>query len=138
MTSPKLTAERPYARRSPVSRFFAVGRISVGGIDRTLWGFMSFYNGLERPPIFAAFAGTVPVDSHGNIRTEDLKEGTIIVEPGLIYNPIPPTDVTGKMMAEHDRAMKIWKPKTQIITERSDAPAVDMGVIHMPGTGKLQ
>jgi hypothetical protein len=138
MAEPIIKSERPYFRRSPVAKFFKVGNMTVNGIQRTLWGFMSFHNGVGKLPTFAAFGGLAPVDEHGHLRIEGLKDGVIIVAPGIIYNPIPPLDVTGKMMAEHDKAMKKWKPKAQLVTERSDAPAVDMGVIHMPGTGSIQ
>lgn len=138
MTSPIIKSERPYFRRHPVAKFFKVGNIMAGGIQRTLWGFMSFYNGLGKPPTFAAYAGVAPVDDMGNLQIGNLKPGTIIVEPGLLYNPIPPMDVTGKMMEEHDRAMRKWKPKQLYGIEKEDAPAVDLGVIHMPGTETQQ
>lgn len=99
---------------------------------------MSFHNGLGKPPTFAAYGGPAPVDDLGNLRVENLPDGTIIVEPGLLYNPIPPMDVTGKMMAEHERAMRTWRPKPEIHYERDDAPAVDLGVINMPGNGTIQ
>ena len=135
---PKIASPRPYSRRQPVARFFKIGSMKVNGIQRTLWGFMSFYNGLGKPPTFGAFGGLAPVDDFGNLAMQELSEGDIIVAPGIIYKPIPLMDVTGKMMAEHERAMKTWRPRPQIVTEKDDAPAVDLGVIHMPGSEILQ
>lgn len=106
--------------------------MKVNGIERTVWGFMSFYNGVGKMPTFAAYGGVAPVDDFGNLAMSQLSEGDIIVEPGLLYKPIPPLDVTGKMMAEHDRAMKTWKPKTRYGYVKDNAPAVDLGVIKLP------
>jgi len=138
MSGPIISSGRPYFKRHPVSRFFKVGKVTVNGIQRTLWGFMSFYNGLDKPPTFAAYGGPAPVDDLGNLRVENLLDGVIIVEPGLIYNPIPLMDVTGKMMQEHDKALRKWKPKTELHYEKDDAPAVDLGVINMPGNRTIQ
>lgn len=132
MSQPKIASARPYQRRHPVARFMSIGKMKVNGLERTLWGFMSFHNGLGKPPTFGAFGGLAPVDDFGNLAMSELKEGDIIVEPGLIYKPIPILEVTGKMMAEHDKAMKKWKPKVTYGYEKDDAPAVDLGVIQLP------
>lgn len=136
--NPIIKTERPYFRRHPVAKFFKIGNILVAGIQRTLWGFMSFHNGNDKLPTFAAYVGQAPVDNMGNLRVEALPEGTIIVEPGLMYQKIPPLDVTGKMMQEHQKAMIKWKPKQLYGVEKDDAPAVDLGVVNLPGTEKMQ
>lgn len=131
MSNPVIKSSRPYAQRSPVARFFKVGNVKVNGIQRTLWGFMSFYNGIGKLPTFGAYAGLAPVDEHGYLRIEQLAEGDIVVEPGLVYKPVPPMDVTGKMMAEHERAMKTWRPKVQYSYEKEAGPAIDLGPINL-------
>lgn len=134
MNSPTLNNARPYQRRQPVAKFMKVGNITVGGIQRTLWGFMSFYTGPTSMPLFGSLQRHAPVDEFGQLRLDHLEEGDIIVDPGLVYKPIPLMNITGKMMAEHTKAMKKFRPRDILVTERDTTlPAVDMGVIKLPG-----
>lgn len=134
--SAKIEGKKPYFRRQPVAKFGAVDRVVVNRITRTVFYFMSFYNGPGLAPTFAELVGRAPVDAEGFLKIDAVPEGCIIVDPGLVYRPIPLLRVSGKMMAEHEKAMKKWKPKTQLVYEKDDAPAVDLGPINLSGLEK--
>lgn len=121
--------ETSYESRQVVAKFAKVGHFIDRGIQRTLWGCLTFWTGPLKAPKAGRFIGFARRDEEGFIRMEQLRPGLFLVEPGLIYEAIP---VTGVVMAKHEQAMKKFRPRDLIETVKDDAPAVDLGVINMP------
>lgn len=104
---------RDYDRRSIVARVAVVGSVMRAGISYPIYKFLTFK--LPNGQVFGAeFTGyKAPVDRHGNLRMEVLKEGDIIVRPGLLYRKI--LTMPGALMLAHLDAMKTWLPPAPIM-----------------------
>lgn len=108
-----------------------IGYFQEGGKKYTLWGYLTFYCGEGVTPIAAKYDRIAPRDEDGELLTSGIKPGEIVVMPGFVYKIIP---MSGMIMSEHlKKIQRGWKPKAQLVYEKSDAPAVDLGVIKPAG-----
>lgn len=122
-------SDQNYQRRQIVARMGRAGVFRLGGKRYIIWKYMTFWCGNDMPSIAAEFVRQADHDKDGFLRIENLREGEIVVTPGLVYRKIP---MSGVMMAEHIKAMRNFKPRDILVMDKdTDAGAVDLGAIDM-------
>jgi hypothetical protein len=127
---------RSYDRRAVVAKVCICGKIMQAGLQHPIYKYLTFK--MPKGEVFGAeFTGYMaPVDRFGNLRTEVLKEGDIIVRPGLLYRRM--LTMPGALMLAHLDAMKTWVPPLPVMKPYVDSgdAGVDMGVIDLRGIKK--
>ena len=119
--------EQPYQSRQLVAKVGRIGEFVVHGKKYFIPAYVTFYAGAQ--PAFAAkFDRLAERDHQDVLRMENMKEGEIILAPGLVYRKCP---MTGGVMAEHLRCMKTFRPKVIVEHIKDGGPAADVGVIKV-------
>lgn len=125
---------RPYERRHIVARMGKIGEVRYGHRTVSLWRYLTFWCGAGEPSFAAEFVRLADADAGGFLHIAHLKEGDIVVSPGLIYKKIP---MSGRILGEHLRKMKTFKPKAELVPFKdTKAPVVDLGAIDFTGVVK--
>ena len=120
---------QPYERRQIVSYMGKAGLFSFGQKNYTIWKFMTFWCGGGKPAIAAEFVRMDERDDDGFIRMENMREGEMLVTPGLIYRKIP---MSGLIMTKHLEKMKTFKPKDLVVYEKDTSSGpIDVGEIDL-------
>ncbi len=121
-----LASDRQYEARGIVARIQPVGRIN--GLA-PIYRYLTIDQGPGRPSFAVEFMGKASVDENGYLDMRTVKEGQLIVNPGLVYKKIPWSD---GLMTLHLEAMKTYQRKEIYLPEidRSAGP-VDIGTINL-------
>lgn len=125
----------PYERRQIVAKMGKAGTFRVGRRVFTLWKYMTFFTGNGKPGFAAEFVRKADIDKNGFLRLETVREGEIVVAPGLVYKKIP---MTGNIMTVHLQAMKTFRPRDTLNFEKDKGPAVDLGEINLTKKETIQ
>lgn len=122
-------SDQEYRRLQGVAKMGKAGEFVMNHKRYQIWQYMTFYTGPNSPPICAEFSRPATIDAEGFLQIGMLKEGEIVVKPGLIYKKIP---MSGMIMAEHMFKMKTFKPR-DIVQHVKDTTsgAVDLGTIDL-------
>lgn len=121
----KINPDQPYEMRQIVATMGAAGEFALSGKLYKIPLIMTFWGG-EKPSFAAIFDRIADRDAKGFLVLSNMKKGEIVVKPGLVYRKIL---MTGVIMNEHLLAMKRFRPKKQIVYEKSTEAPVDLGVI---------
>lgn len=106
----KLETSRDYEARGIIAKINKIGNIQTGPlIALPVYQFLTLDCGAGREKILVEFVGPAPYDE----KTQELdlnkvKEGDIIVNPGLLYRK---RSWTQALMTEHLAALKNYKPQ---------------------------
>ena len=127
----KMANNQAYEARAVIARYHVMGHYQAGiALKVPVYKFLTLYQGEGREAIAVEFQRPAPVIPGDNGETflniEALREGDIVVDPGLVYRRIP---MFPNLMAEHMKALQRFKPKTIISAEKDDAPPVDLGTL---------
>lgn len=122
----ELKSDQAYQARGIVT-----GVETIGFIDgvRPVFKYLTMDCGPDRPGICVQFvreADTVTTEAGKFLDTSKLKPKDILVAPGLIYRQIP---WTTPLINVHLQALKKYRRKDIITSEKADAPAIDIGTI---------
>jgi hypothetical protein len=131
VVSNQVGESRDYAARAVVGRLHVMGHFEHGiSVRVPVYRFLTLYQGEGREAIPVEFVRPAPVIPGEHDETfldfDQLKEGDIVVDPGLIYRRCLWFD---NLMAAHMKALQTFKPKTIMVAEKDDAPPVDIGTI---------
>lgn len=125
--------QKDYARRQIVSRFGLIGTYQQGLRRYPIWRYLTFYTGPNTPPIAAKFVREADRDKQGIVHIDHLPEGTLVVDPCFIYEKIP---MSGFIMAAHLRKMRLFRPRDEVVYEKSKDGPIDVGEIDLTGVTK--
>lgn len=121
------------ADRQIVARVDRIGHMYLGPMKQDIYRYLTFYRGNDMVSTCARFAGKAPVDEEGVLKVDAIDPGCFVVQPGLLYKPVPFPD---RIMNIHLHKMKTFTPK--VYTEAfydTDAPVIDTGVIDLTKDG---
>ncbi len=131
----KIKEDQGYEARGVVARINKIGDVQIGLIHTPVYKYITLDRGAGQRGIVVQFVSPAPrvIDELSGDEFLDmasLKEGDIVVSPGLVYEKIEWTDA---LYAEHLAALRTYRPKDILI---SDAPskgeeAVDLGKIDL-------
>lgn len=130
-----LQNDQGYDARGVVARINKIGDAQVGFMLTPVYQFITLDCGKGQRGKVVKFVGPAPrvideVTNEEYLDFEGLKEGDIVVNPGLLYKTIEWTDA---LYAEHLKALATYKPKDILIADApsSDEQAVDLGTIDL-------
>ena len=118
--------EHTYVKRQIVARLDFVGNVDD---VMPFYRYLTIWNGPNEKATAVRFRGFARVDKDGFMDYSLLKPGDIVISPGLVYEPVT---MTGQIMAAHLKRMQTWKPKEEIVYEKSDEAPVDLGALNNP------
>lgn len=121
-----------YEIRQIVARVGKAGSFTIGGKSYHMPEYMTFWCG-EKPSFAAKFDRLAPMDEKGFLRLDALREGEIVVKPGLVYRKVA---MTGMVMDAHLKAMQKFRKKVVTAPVMSDEAPIDVGVIDLTTGGK--
>ena len=124
----KMSRDQAYEARGIIARYQRIGHYAVGPFMTVpVYKFLTVDRGGKNRPIAVEFVKPAPmIEDKGEfiLNIEALKEGDIVVSPGLIYRKCI---MFPKLTAVHMIAMKTYKPKEIIQAEKADAEHIDLG-----------
>ncbi len=131
ITDKKMGTGQAYEARGVIAKYLPMGFYQSGVMIKVpVYRFLTLHQGEGREALPVEFKKPAPVIPGENGETflniEALEEGDIVVTPGLVYRKcfwFP------NLTAAHMNACKTYKPKTIIVAEKDDAPAVDLGTL---------
>ena len=120
-----------YEARGVVAKFHLMGQYQTGPALRIpFYRFLTLDQGEGREAIPVEFQKAAPMveDHNGDkyLDVEMLREGDIVVTPGLVYRRCLWFD---NLMAAHMQAVRNYKRKVITVAEKDDAPAFDLGTL---------
>lgn len=122
--------DQGYEARGIVAKIMPIGYYEQGPLMKVrIYRYLTFDCGKGKPSFAAKFVEQAQVmtkNGESFLDANKLKPGQIVVSPGFIYEKIP---MSSPLMTEHLKALKTYKRKDIIKSEKSDAPAIDIGVI---------
>lgn len=117
-----------YQARGVVAKIGQMGHYQAGPMLRIpVYRFLTLDCGKGNPSLAVEFSGPAPVseDAEGAyLDVSNLREGDIVVHPGLLYRKCVMTD---GLMAAHMKALQTYQPKDIITADAPDEPAIDLG-----------
>lgn len=124
-----------YSARGVVARINKIGNVQVGLIHTPVFKYLTLDRGAGQRGIVVQFVSPAPrvideLTGEEFLDMQALKEGDIVVSPGLVYEKIEWTDA---LYAEHLAALRMYRPKDILISEApsKDEAAVDLGKIDL-------
>lgn len=127
--------DQAYHARGVIARINPVGEIGLSGLTTSkIYEFITLDTGKGNPAQCVRFVGKAPMliteDGEQQLDMAMLKEGDIVVSPGLLYRK---TEFTGAVHAEHLIQLQKYRPKDIIIADAPDASeeAVDLGAFNL-------
>lgn len=134
MTTKISNTEVPYTRRQIVARLGVVGFYSMNNKNHPIPQYITFHLGEGQQPLVAIFDRQADTDDSGFIDLNRIKEGELVIAPGLIYRK---TCFTGNLMTAHLQALKKFRPRSTVAYEKDhSAPPVNLGSIDFTGVTK--
>lgn len=126
-----IARNQAYEARGVVAKYHAIGHYQSGPAIRIpVYKFLTLYQGPGRDSIPVEFVRPAPmlIGKNGEryLNTEAVEVGHFVINPGLVYRRCLWFD---NLMAEHIRALQLYKPKDIIIADKDDAPPVDLGTL---------
>lgn len=112
----KIEYNRAYEARGVIARINKIGDMSVGPmVALPVYQFLSLDCGPGRDKILVEFVGPAPYDEiTQELDLNKVKEGDIVVNPGLLYRK---RAWTQKLMTEHLFQLRKYKPQVIIKSE---------------------
>ena len=109
----KIQYDRAYEARGVIARINKIGNMAVGPmVALPVYQFLTLDCGPGRDKILVEFIGPAPYDDiTQELDLNKVKEGDIIVNPGLLYRK---RAWTQKLMAEHLIQLRKYKPQVII------------------------
>lgn len=109
----KIKYDRAYEARGVIARINKIGSMAVGPITSLpVYQFLSLDCGPGRDKILVEFVGPAPYDEiTQELDLNKVKDGDIIVNPGLLYRK---RSWTQKLMSEHLIQLRKYKPQVII------------------------
>lgn len=125
-----LGTDQGYEARGVVARIQPIGYYNESTLLRLpVYKYLTLDRGAGQQGIAVQFVGAAAfIEENGErfLDTRRLKPGHIVVHPGFIYKKVT---MTGTLMAEHLKALKKYKRKVIIGTDREDSGGFDLGVM---------
>lgn len=112
----KIAYDRAYEARGVIARINKIGDMSIGPmVAIPVYQFLTLDCGPGRKKVLVEFVGPAPYDKlTQELDLNKVKEGDIIVNPGLLYRK---RAWTQKLMAEHLLQLHNYRPKVIIKSE---------------------
>ena len=124
---------KDYQARGIIARIHAIGYYNDGPlVRRPIHQYLTLDCGKGKPSICVKYVGEAKfVDRDGErfLDMTGMKEGQIVVSPGFVYQKI---EFSTRLMAEHLRALKTYRPHDILFTEKDGGPAIDLGDMNKP------
>lgn len=124
-----------YQARGIVARINKIGNVQVGLIHTPVFQYLTLDRGKGQRGIVVKFVSPAPrvineLTGEEFLDLESLKEGDIVVSPGLVYEKIEWTDA---LYTEHLKALRTYRPKDILISEAPSKgeDAIDLGKIDL-------
>jgi len=123
-----LRSDQDYEARGIIAKMGTVGNINAGTLIIPIPEYISLDAGEGRPAFLVKFSRMAPIErdeaDQPFLDMTKLKEGDIVITPGLLYRRVP---WTGPTMSAHLVALKKYRRKT-IVTSEVDRsqPATEM------------
>lgn len=104
-----MATDRAYEARGVIARINVIGNIETGPqLKMPVYQFLTLDCGTGRERLIVEFVGPAPYhDDTQELDLNQVKEGDIIVNPGLLYRR---RTWTQALMAEHLRQLRRYKP----------------------------
>lgn len=126
-----------YHARGIVARIMPIGHYQVSIlVKEKIYRYLTLDCGNNQPSFavrFVAQAEVVQENGQTFLNGAKLLPGQIVVSPGFIYEKIA---WSTPLWNEHLKALKTYKRKDIIISEKIAAPAIDLGAIDPLGLTK--